>query len=104
MEIVDRSKEIRSDPLAKYIVRSPESQKLIALHYTGVPKNSPAFDNVLHEISGSFGEMDVNVNRVTIASLLYWVQLLQRTLEEVLPPAPAPPQESTEVVATQVSS
>lgn len=89
MEIVDRSRDIRAEPLAKYIIRTPDAQKLIVLHYGGVPKNSPAFKGILHEISGSFGEMDINVNRVTIASLLFWLQLLQRTLIEVLPPAQA---------------
>lgn len=101
MVVEDRSKEIRSDPLAKYIIHTPDSQKLISLRYGGVPKTSPAFKGVLHEVSGSFGEMDLNVNRVTIASLLHWLQLLQRTLAEVLPAPPAPT--STEVTTAQVS-
>jgi hypothetical protein len=104
MEIEDRAKSIRSDPVAKYIVHSPNSQKLICLQYLGIPKNSPAFQGVLHSVSGSFGEMDVNVNRVTIASLLFWVQLLQRTLAEVLPqPPPLPAPEDTDATTTQVS-
>jgi len=88
--IEDRNKETRK-LASKYIVHTPTEgeKKLISLSFYGVPKNSPLFQGVLNTIKGKFGEMDVNVNRVTIASLLFWVQNLQRELGDVLPQEPA---------------
>lgn len=96
MEIEDRTKAFKNDPIGKYLVRSPEGTKLISLQYTGVPKSSPAFEQVLHTVNGSFGEMDVRFNRVTVASLIFWTQNLQRCLETVLPV-----QETSSVVTSQ---
>ena len=79
--------EIDKDDASRYLISSHQGTKLIVLQFVSIPKNSPAFDGVLNAVTGHFGEIDLNVNRVCIARVLHWVNKLLQTLNDVIPTA-----------------
>lgn len=56
---------------------------MIAIKYEGIPKESPLFKGVEHSAEGSFSELDINVNRTTLAVLLRFTNELTQELSTI---------------------
>jgi hypothetical protein len=56
---------------------------MIRIKYEGIPKESPAYKGVDHYAEGSFSELDINVNRTTLATLLRFTNELTRELATI---------------------
>lgn len=77
---------------------------MIAIKYEGIPKESPLYKGVDHFAQGSFSELDINVNRTTLATLLRFTNELTRELATIqFSESPQPAQTTTAVVASAAS-
>lgn len=56
---------------------------MIAIKYEGISKESPLYKGVDHYAKGSFSELDINVNRTTLATLLRFTNELTRELSGI---------------------
>eukprot|EP01126_Amoeba_proteus_P024051 TRINITY_DN2416_c0_g2_i3.p1 TRINITY_DN2416_c0_g2~~TRINITY_DN2416_c0_g2_i3.p1 ORF type:complete len:1216 (-),score=264.47 TRINITY_DN2416_c0_g2_i3:36-3185(-) len=77
---------------AQYIIYTPNDvdlEKFISINVSHVPRTSPRYNNLDTLIVGKFGEMDLNIDRITIASIIQWANSFHAAMRSLKPPAPS---------------